>query len=61
MTQLIDAEVLHDWSAFRTQSPQLTIRLVPVLRWTIDRATGRAVGNWMLAARQLVTSLCAQG
>jgi hypothetical protein len=52
MTQLIDADQLQHLSA-PCPPPALPMdRLVPVLRWTIDQATGRPVGNWELAARQ---------
>ena len=57
MTQFIDAEQLQHLSA-PCPPPALPMdRLVPVLRWTIDQATGRPVGNWELAARQAASSL----
>jgi hypothetical protein len=52
MTKFIDPSLLQQLSALRTQSARPMGRVVPVMRWSVDQATGRLVANWELAPRQ---------
>jgi hypothetical protein len=60
MTEFIDTARLHQLSAIHQQLAPPMGRLVPVMRWAIDQATGRPVANWELAPRPLLCSLRAE-
>jgi hypothetical protein len=60
MTQFIAIENLHQLSALHTPLAPPMDRLVPVMRWTVDQATGRPIAEWELAPRQLPNSLGAE-
>jgi hypothetical protein len=60
MTQLINIARLDQLSALHAQIVPPVDRLVPVMRWTVDQATGRPIANWKLTPRQLPCSLRAE-
>jgi hypothetical protein len=49
MAEFIHPERLHQLSAFAGQLMLSPEREQPVLRWTLDAATGRPVSHWELA------------
>jgi hypothetical protein len=60
MTQFIDPSRLQWLSVFRAQPASPVDRIVPVVRWSIDQATGRPVTNWELAPRHQPSSVQAR-
>jgi hypothetical protein len=59
MAQFIDPERLHQLSTFVGQPLLSPDHGIPVLRWTLDAATGRPISRWELAVERSSSSLLA--
>jgi hypothetical protein len=61
MAELMTAAQLWQMAGVGDQFGTRLRRVVPVLRWTIDASTGRAVNHWVVAEKPASTDLSILG
>ncbi len=57
MTELMNVAQLQQAEAEAGEPESVAPGSIPVLRWTIDVATGQAVSRWVLAAKTALAKL----